>query len=95
VAFIVTLFRPGQRKLIEMLYPDKASDHSLLLQSFGEFLEKEILPTARKTDEERSFPKENLSKLFKQGFTSMSFPSRYGGLDLPYPVYVAAMEMWR
>jgi butyryl-CoA dehydrogenase len=89
----MTLYRPEQRRLIEMMYGEKASDYSLLLESFGTFLEKEILPTAKKIDEERLFPRENLGKLFGQGFTAMSFPSKYGGLELPYPVYVAAMEM--
>ena len=89
----MTLFRAEQRRLIEMLYGERANDYSLLLDSFGEFLEKEILPTARKIDEEKLFPRSNIDKLFRQGFTAMPFPSKYGGLELPFPVYVAAMEM--
>ena len=89
----MTLYRSEQRRLIEMMYGAAAPDYSLLLESFGNFLEKEILPSARKIDEERTFPQENLSKVFAQGLTAMAFPSQYGGLGLPFPIYVAAMEM--
>ncbi len=63
------------------------------MESLGEFFEEEIEPTARDIDLKATFPKENMSKLFQQGFTSMSFPKEYGGLELPWPVYIAAMEM--
>jgi len=89
----MTLYRAEQRKLIEMMFGDGASDYSLLLESFGNFLEKEVLPTAKRIDEGRIFPRENLQKVFDQGLTAMAFPTEYGGLGLPYPVYVAAMEM--
>lgn len=89
----VSLFRRQHRDLIAMLYPGRLPEYSLLLESLGEYLEKEILPTARRIDEERTFPRENLDKLFKQGLTAMAFPVAQGGLELPYPVYVAAMEM--
>jgi alkylation response protein AidB-like acyl-CoA dehydrogenase len=89
----MTLYRAEQRRLIEMMYGEKAYEYSLLLESFGNFLEKEILPTARRIDEERLFPRTNLDRLFAQGFTAMAFPVKYGGLELPFPVYVAAMEM--
>ena len=57
------------------------------------FFEKEIEPTAHDIDVNAQFPKENVTKLFGQGFTSMGFPKEFGGLELPWPVYVAAMEM--
>src|SRR3989442_107871 len=42
---------------------------------------------------ETEFARENIRKLFEQGFTSMGFPKDFGGLELPWPIYVAAMEM--
>jgi butyryl-CoA dehydrogenase len=59
----------------------------------GDFFEKEIEPTARQIDVKAEFPRENIRKLFEQGFTSMGFPKEFGGLELPWPIYVAAMEM--
>ncbi len=89
----MSFFRPEQRDAIEMMYGPTAEEYNLLLESLGDFFEKEIEPTAREIDLKATFPKENLSKLFQQGFTSMSFPKEYGGLELPWPVYTAAMEM--
>ena len=89
----VGFFGNEQKELIQMMYGSGAEEHSLLLESLGEFIEKEIEPTAREIDVNAQFPRENVSKLFGQGFTSMGFPKEYGGLELPWPVYVAAMEM--
>ena len=86
-------FGNEQKELIQMMYGAGSEDHLLLLESLGEFIEKEIEPTAREIDVNAQFPKENVSKLFGQGFTSMGFPKEFGGLELPWPVYVAAMEM--
>ena len=86
-------FGDGQKELIQMIYGAGAEEHLLLLESLGEFIEKEIEPTAREIDVNAQFPRENVSKLFGQGLTSMGFPKEFGGLELPWPIYVAAMEM--
>ncbi len=86
-------FGNEQKELIQMMYGSGAEEHILLLESLGDFIEKEIEPTAHDIDVNAEFPKENVSKLFGQGFTSMGFPKEFGGLELPWPVYVAAMEM--
>src|SRR5467141_771637 len=75
------------------MYGANSEDHLLLLDSLGDFIEKEIAPTAREIDVNAQFPRGNITKMFEQGFTSMGFPKEYGGLELPWPVYVAAMEM--
>ncbi len=90
---VVGFFRAEQKDAIEMMYGAEAEEYNLLLESLGDFFEKEIEPTAREIDLKATFPKENMSKLFQQDFTSMSFPKEYGGLELPWPVYIAAMEM--
>ncbi|HEX4922343.1 MAG TPA: acyl-CoA dehydrogenase family protein, partial [Candidatus Bathyarchaeia archaeon] len=82
-----------QKELIEMMYGSASEDYLLVLDSLGDFFEKEIEPTAREIDVRAEFPRENIRKLFEQGFTSMGFPKELGGLDLPWPVYIAAMEM--
>ncbi len=82
-----------QKKIISILFPKKKQDYNELLESFGEFVEKKILPTARKVDKEGIFPKENMDMIFAQGFTNIHYPEALGGLELPYPIYIAAMEM--
>src|SRR6059036_3216624 len=76
-----------------MVYGFAAEEYLLLLETLGDFMEKEIEPTAREIDLKARFPTENMTKLFEQGFTSMSFPKEYGGLELPWPIYASAMEM--
>lgn len=56
-------------------------------------MEKEIAPSAKKIDREGIFPKENMDKIFAQGFTNIPYPEKLGGLGLPYPMYIACMEM--
>ena len=45
-----------QRNIIGMLFPDPGQYHSYL-ESIGAFLEKEILPDAKKIDQETIFPR--------------------------------------
>src|SRR5213592_1134920 len=86
-------FCSEQKELIQMMYGSASEDYLLLLESLGDFFEKEIEPTARQIDLKAEFPRENIRKLFEQGFTSMGFPKDYGGLELPWPIYASAMEM--
>jgi alkylation response protein AidB-like acyl-CoA dehydrogenase len=84
---------PEQKELVEMMYGSASQDYLLVLDSLGDFFEKEIEPTARQIDVKAEFPRENIRKLFEQGFTSIGFPKDFGGLELPWPIYIAAMEM--
>jgi len=86
-------YLPEQRDIIEMMYGSASEEYNLLLESLGDFFEKKVEPKAREIDLKAEFPRESMQNLFQQGFTSMSFPRDYGGLELPWPVYVAAMEM--
>ena len=81
-----------QRNIIEILFPD-AQEYNLILESIGNFIEKEILPTGKKVDVEEIFPRQNLEKVAKQGIFAMPFSVEINGLGLPYPVYIAALEM--
>ncbi len=58
-----------QKELVEMMYGPAAEDYLLILDSLGDFFEKEIEPTARQIDVKAEFPRENIQKLFEQGFT--------------------------
>jgi butyryl-CoA dehydrogenase len=57
-----------------------------------EFAKKEILPLARKIDEEEYFPKEIIKKLAEMGFMGMMVPEKYGGAGFDTISYVLAME---
>jgi alkylation response protein AidB-like acyl-CoA dehydrogenase len=81
-----------QRNIIGMLFPDAEQYHSYL-ESIGIFLEKEILPDAKKIDQGAIFPRRNLEKVAEKGIMAIPFPKDLGGLGLPCPIYVAAMEM--
>ena len=70
-----------------------ADQYDALLDSIGIFVEKEILPDAKKTDQEQSFPRHSLNKLVRKGVMALPFPRELGGMGLPYPVYIAALEM--
>jgi butyryl-CoA dehydrogenase len=76
-----------------MMFPEKYEEYSEVLEAFGDFVEKEILPSAVSIDRNSTFPKENLDKIFRQGFTNIPYPEKLGGLGLPYPIYVACMEL--
>ena len=84
-------FTNDQSKIISMLYPDQ--EYNQLLESFGEFVEEKVLPTAQKTDRTGTFPKESIESVFRQGFTNIPYPEDLGGLALPYPLYIACMEL--
>jgi butyryl-CoA dehydrogenase len=82
-----------QSKIITNLFPDQAAEYNHILETFGDFVEKEILPSARTIDKQGTFPKENMDKIFKQGFTNIPYPENLEGLGLPYPIYIACMEL--
>src|SRR6266566_4407935 len=45
---MVGFFGPEQKELVQMMYGSASQDYLLLLESLGDFFEKEIEPTARK-----------------------------------------------
>ncbi len=64
-----------------------------LLEAIGDFCEKEILPGAKRTDQEEIFPAENLAKVAERGIFALPFSQVYNGGGKPFPVYIAALEM--
>ena len=81
-----------QRNIIRMLFPD-SGEYDAPLESLGTFFEKEILPDAKNVDQKEIFPRHNLEKLAEKGVMAFPFPRELNGLGLPYPVYIAALEM--
>jgi butyryl-CoA dehydrogenase len=89
----LTYLSSEQRNIIRMMYPSKHEEYSSLLESFGDFIENEVLPTAESIDRNSTYPKDNMDRIFRQGFTNIPYPEKIGGLGLPYPLYVACMEL--
>jgi butyryl-CoA dehydrogenase len=81
-----------QKNILSLFLPDDERFHSMLL-SFGDLFEKEILPSARKIDQEELFPRDSLNKVRDNKIMAIPFPSQYGGLGFPFPVYIAVVEM--
>jgi len=81
-----------QRNIIGMVFP-LAGEYHALLESIGEFCEREIMPEARRVDREEIFPRNSLAKVAERGIIGLPFPKAYSGQGLPYPVYIAALEM--
>jgi alkylation response protein AidB-like acyl-CoA dehydrogenase len=81
-----------QKKILGTFYQD-SKEYDTMLESIGSFIEKEILPDARRVDREEIFPRHNLEKISGKGIVAIPFPTVYKGLGLPLPVYAAALEM--
>ncbi len=81
-----------QKNIIGMLFPD-SKEYDSMLESIGIFVEKEILPDAKRVDQEEIFPRNNLEKFVGKRIMAIPFPQTYNGLGLPFPVYIAALEM--
>lgn len=82
-----------QKNFIRMMYPSQHEEYTNIIETFGDFIEKEILPSAAAIDRNATFPKDNMDRIFRQGFTNIPYPETVGGLALPYPLYVACMEL--
>jgi butyryl-CoA dehydrogenase len=89
----MALYSVEQQKALSAFLGNRFDEFNELLEGFGEFVEEEILPTAEEIDKRAIFPKENVEKVFKQGFAQIPFPINVGGLGLPYLVYIGCMEI--
>jgi butyryl-CoA dehydrogenase len=89
---VTVFYLREQRNIIGMFFPD-SQKYDALLESIGIFLEKEILPDAKKLDQDGTFPAYNIEKLVKKRVMAIPFPQEFNGLGLPFPVYIAALEM--
>lgn len=68
-------------------------DYDDLLENLGNIFEKKIAPLAQSIDAKKEIPKSVYTLLADQGFFGIAGDETYGGLGLPYPVYIAALEM--
>ena len=66
--------------------------HELLRKTVREFARTEVLPHARKWDEEERFPKEIVPKLADLGLLGIRIPEEYGGSGMDTTSYAICVE---
>src|SRR4051812_5343634 len=66
--------------------------HELLRKTVREFAQKEVLPNARKWDEEERFPKEIVPRLAELGLLGIRIPEEYGGAGMDMQSYAICVE---
>ena len=59
-------------------------EHELFRQSLRTFLEKEARPNIDQWEEDRRTPRDIWKKMGDMGFLGLSYPEKYGGMDLDF-----------
>src|SRR3989442_2561939 len=87
------LFKPERRQLLKMLHPAREEEVSEVLSSLATFMEKKILPLSPKFDSLAEKITSARKSLLENGICHIPYPSRYGGLELPFSAYTVAIEL--
>ena len=66
-------------------------DHIMIQDMVREFAESEIMPIARKLDEEEKFPTELVKQMGELGLMGINVPEKYGGSGLDLVAYATAV----
>src|SRR5579864_5148089 len=66
--------------------------HELLRKTVRDFAQREVLPRARKWDEEERFPKEIVPRLAELGLLGIRIPEEYGGSGMDMQSYAICVE---
>ena len=74
----------------EDLLPDEARE---LLELTRELADKELAPRADEFERGGEFPRELIRMLGRAGLLGLPYPSRYGGGDQPYEVFLRVLEV--
>ena len=69
-----------------------SNEHKLIQESAREFAQTELLPGVIERDENKEFPKSQVSKMAEMGFLGMMVQPKYGGGGMDTISYVLAME---
>ncbi|MEV6622213.1 acyl-CoA dehydrogenase family protein [Amycolatopsis sp. NPDC051106] len=74
----------------ERLLPSSEADELVALAR--EIARDELAPRAAAAEEAEQFPREQFRLLGKSGLLGLPYPERWGGGDVPYEVYLQALE---
>jgi alkylation response protein AidB-like acyl-CoA dehydrogenase len=88
----LALFRAEHRQLLEFNYPGR-DEYLDVLSSLARFMEKTILANSPKFDLHAGDAKLARKALLGHGLCQIPYPKEYGGLGLPFGIYVMAMEL--
>src|SRR5919106_3170528 len=69
-----------------------ADTHREIQRMCREFAARELIPNARRWDEEHEFPREAVKKLGELSLLGVAVPDQFGGAGLDTVAYVLAME---
>ena len=87
------LFKPEHRQLLKMLHPAREEEVSDVLSGLAAFMEEKISPLSPKFDSLAEKISSSRKSLLENGICLIPYPSRYGGLDLPFSAYTTAIEL--
>jgi butyryl-CoA dehydrogenase len=64
-----------------------------VLEAISRFIDQRIVPASTQSDSQESGIGQARAALLERGVTQIAYPSRYGGLGLPFGIYEMAMEL--
>jgi len=70
----------------------QSSEAAAVVELAREFAQRELAPRAAADEEAHRFPRDAFAQLGELGLLAMPLPEQYGGSDLPYEVYLQALE---
>ena len=71
---------------------DLTEEQQVLQKTVRDFCARQIIPNARRWDEEEHFPSEVIPAMGELGLFGMQVPERYGGPGMKFHDYVVALE---
>src|SRR5437870_12699182 len=87
------LFKPEHRQLLKMLHPAREEEVSEVLSGLAVFMEEKVSPLSPKFDSFAEKITSTRKSLLENGICQIPYPSRYGGLELPFSAYTIAVEL--
>jgi alkylation response protein AidB-like acyl-CoA dehydrogenase len=75
---------------VERMLPDDESE--ALVELAREIARDELKPAASEAEAQGRFPREKFKLLGQSGLLGLPYPERWGGGDVPYEVYLQALE---
>ena len=78
--------------MMELMDFALSEHHELLRKTVREFARVEVLPNARKWDEEERFPKEIVPRLAEMGLLGIRIPEEYGGSGMDMQSYAICVS---